>query len=376
MEGLHSHTPLRVLMTTDTVGGVWSYSVELCNALLPFGVHFYLITTGGHMQLSQKRDVESLKNVTVYETDFLLEWMDNPWKSIDASGSWLLQLEEELQPDLIHINGYVYGSLPWKAPVIVVAHSDVYSWFRSVKGTLPPPEWSEYYRRVREGLGGADLLIAPSRAMMQFIQDIYGVKRSGKVIYNGRSNNTFYPKQKEPYVFSMGRIWDEAKNIKLLVDAASNIHYPIRLAGDNRFENNSSSTEGASISYLGKLSMQEVAAELATALVYVLPAKYEPFGLSILEAALSGCTLVLGRINSLQEIWGESAIYVNTDDADELANKVNELMENETLRNHYAQAAIKRAQQYTTTTMAENYLQVYRQLSTTTTNNTTGNIIG
>lgn len=160
----------------------------------------------------------------------------------------------------------------------------------------------------------------------------------------------------------MGRIWDEAKNIKLLMDASSHIHYPIKLAGDNRFEGNSSSTKGDNITYLGKLSMQQVAAQLSTAAVYVLPAKYEPFGLSILEAALSGCALVLGKIDSLQEIWGDAAVYINTDDAHELANKVNELMENDTLRNHYAQAAMKQAQQYSTSIMAESYLPVYNQL--------------
>ncbi len=32
-----------------------------------------------------------------------------------------------------------------------------------------------------------------------------------------------------------------------------------------------------------------------------LPARYEPFGLSVLEAALSGCALVLGDIPSLRE---------------------------------------------------------------------------
>ena len=34
-----------------------------------------------------------------------------------------------------------------------------------------------------------------------------------------------------------------------------------------------------------------------------LPARYEPFGLSILEAALSGCALVLGDLPSLRELW-------------------------------------------------------------------------
>jgi hypothetical protein len=192
-------------MTTDTVGGVWSYSVELCRVLLPFNVHFYLVTTGAPMQSSQKKEVEALGNVTVYETDYLLEWMDTPWQSIDASCDWLLTLEEELQPDLIHINGYVYGSLQWKAPVIVVAHSDVFSWFLSVKGTMPPAEWNTYFTRVCEGLEGADLLIAPSKKMLQFVREIYGTIAPGKVIYNGRDSNTFYPRQKERYIFSMGR---------------------------------------------------------------------------------------------------------------------------------------------------------------------------
>ncbi|TKK71822.1 glycosyltransferase family 4 protein [Ilyomonas limi] len=363
MEELHnSYTPIRILMTTDTVGGVWSYSIELCKALLPCNVHFYLITTGTRMQPAQQREMAALANVTVYETDFLLEWMENPWQNVDASGKWLLQLEEKLQPDLIHINGYVYGSLPWKAPAIIVAHSDVFSWFLSVKKMVPPAQWNEYFTRVRAGLEGADLLIAPSKTMLQFIREIYGAITPGKVIYNGRNDDIFYPKQKQQYVFSMGRIWDEAKNIQLLIKASSHIYYPIKLAGDNRFENNSSSIESDNIIYLGKLSMQEVAVQLSTAAVYVLPATYEPFGLSILEAALSGCALVLGKIESLQEIWGDSAVYVNTNDVDELAHKVNELMENEWLRNHYAQEAMNRAKQYATTAMAENYLQVYRQL--------------
>ena len=160
----------------------------------------------------------------------------------------------------------------------------------------------------------------------------------------------------------MGRMWDEAKNIKLLVNATPRIPYPIKLAGDNHFENDSSATEGDTIIYLGKLSQPEVAAQLSTAAVYVLPANYEPFGFSILEAALSGCALVLGNIDSLREIWGDSAVYVDTDNAEELAKKVNELMENETLRNSYAQAAMDKAKDYSTAVMAKNYLEVYKQL--------------
>jgi glycogen(starch) synthase len=362
MEGFPEQKPLRILMTTDTVGGVWSYSIALCNALQSFQVHVYLVTTGAPVQPAQHEDVKRLKNVTVFETDFLLEWMASPWESIDASGEWLLQLEERLQPDLIHLNGYAYGSLGWKAPVVVVAHSDVWSWWLSVKGEWPPAGWNEYFERVRTGIQGADYLIAPSETMLNYVKEIYATATPGQVIYNGRESDTFYPAQKEPALFSMGRLWDEAKNIELLTKAAPLIHHPIRLAGEASFAGDSCTTEGRNITYLGKLPAQEVAAQLSAASVYVLPAKYEPFGLSVLEAALSGCALVLGNITSLKEIWNDCAVYVDTDDAVALADVINYLMENKEACLHYAQKAIERAATFTTTAMAENYIQVYRNM--------------
>lgn len=362
MEELFEQKSLRILMISDTVGGVWTYSIELCKALLSFNIHFYLVTTGAALNLNQKQEIEIFKNVTVYETDFLLEWMENPWQNIDTSANWLLQLEKELQPDLIHINGFVYASLNWKAPKIIVAHSDVFSWFYAVKNSAPPKDWNEYFKRVKEGVNAADYVIAPSKWMMQQVREIYKTSTPGKVIYNGRSAEIFYAAQKLLYVFSMGRIWDEAKNIQLVVKAASEINYPIRLAGDSSFANNSNVIESSNISYLGKLPAQQIAAQLSAAAVYVMPAKYEPFGLSVLEAALSGCALVFGNIDSLKEIWNDAAIYIETDDANALAETINNLMKDETLRNHYAQAAMKQAKKYSVELMAENYLQVYKEL--------------
>jgi glycosyltransferase involved in cell wall biosynthesis len=362
MEGIAKHTPLRILMTTDTVGGVWTYAVTLCRALQPFHVQVHLVTAGAPVQPAQKSEAECLENVTLYETDFKLEWMEAPWESIDAGAAWLLQLEKEIKPHLIHLNGYVYGGLPWQAPVVVVAHSDVFSWWQAVKGEAPPAAWQEYHQRVRNGLQKADYLIAPSRSMLHSIQDLYNVATPAAVIYNGRSSETFYPGNKKPYAFSMGRLWDEAKNIRLLAEAAPLFQNRMLIAGGNSFEKQDYNTAATNITYLGKLSEAEVGAQLAAASVYVLPAKYEPFGLSVLEAALSGCALVLGNISSLKELWKDSAVYVDTDDAIALAQTINHLMQNETVRQQYAQKALKQAGAYTTTAMAAAYLQLYRQL--------------
>ena len=66
---------------------------------------------------------------------------------------------------------------------------------------------------------------------------------------------------------------------------------------------------------LGKLSESELARHYARAAIYCLPARYEPFGLSVLEAALSGCALVLGDIPSLRENWTGAAEFAPPDDA-------------------------------------------------------------
>ena len=198
--------------------------------------------------------------------------------------------------------------------------------------------------------------------MRDFIEDIYSPRPPVTVISNVRSSELFYSGDKQAHVFTMGRIWDEAKNISLLVKAAPQIKYPIRIAGDNSFDNNGIDISGASIVSLGKLSTKQVADELAIASVFVLPAKYEPFGLSALEAALSGCALVLGDIPSLQEIWEDNALYVDTRDEDALASTINRLMCNERRLTEYANKAFSHAQRYSTAAMAQDYMNIYKRV--------------
>jgi glycosyltransferase involved in cell wall biosynthesis len=272
-----------------------------------------------------------------------------------------VKLEEALQPDVIHLNCFAYGALPFSAPVVVVTHSDVLSWFLSVKGTPPPQEWERYYRCVKEGLKGADKVIAPSKAKRQMVKEIYS-NENISVIYNGRDQTLFAPAAKEPFVFSMGRLWDEAKNIQLVADAAPFITAPVVMAGECRFEGNGANTTGTGIHYAGRLTPPQVAEQLSKAAVYVLPAKYEPFGLSVLEAALSGCALVLGDIPSLREIWQEAAVYVDTSNAGELATVVNQLFADKERLASFGRMARERALQFSAEKMAEQYRQTYRQL--------------
>ena len=103
-----------------------------------------------------------------------------------------------------------------------------------------------------------------------------------------------------------------------------------------------------------------LASWFARAAIYVMPARYEPFGLSILEAALSHCALVLGDIESLHEIWGDTAIFVPPDDSDALEEAFRKLTEDSSLRNELASRSFERAQTFTAERMARGYLDAFQ----------------
>ncbi|MES2645828.1 MAG: glycosyltransferase family 4 protein [Bacteroidota bacterium] len=356
----NKNNPKKILVTTDTVGGVWTFCMELCSTL-PH-LQFHLVTMGAPLNKAQRSELKQLTNVAVYETDYKLEWMSDPWQDIDASGSYLLALEKIIQPDLVHLNAFAYGSLPFIAPVLITAHSDVFSWWVAVKNELPGPGWKEYFKRVQSGITKCDLLVAPSCWMMKVLHNMYGITTENRVIYNGRNPKLFYEKDKKQFVFTMGRVWDEAKNISCLTNAAKQTSYPVKIAGDQQFHLNHINCMVNSIEYMGRLDMSSVTETLAEAAIYVLPAKYEPFGLSALEAALSGCALVLANIPSLKEIWQDNAMYVDVNEPALLAQAINRLMSNKSLLCYYQKKAKQRAEKYTADGMAAAYLDAYTNL--------------
>jgi glycogen(starch) synthase len=224
--------------------------------------------------------------------------------------------------------------------------SCVYSWFEAVKGVPPADEWQEYKRMVTIGLRGADLVTAPSKFMLSALKHHYGRFAAADLIYNGRRAAEFTPMAKEPLIISTGRLWDEAKNIAILQQVASKVPWAICAAGENRSPDGKQVTLKGLV-LLGLLNSNMLARWLSRAAIFVLPARYEPFGFSALEGALARCALVLGDIPSLREIWNDSALFVSPDDADNIAAALVRLIEDDSLRKHLSQQAHTQALSFT-----------------------------
>lgn len=352
-------------MTTDTVGGVWTYAIDLIRGLQPHGIEIHLATMGKKLSQAQLRQVAAIPGLCIHQSNYQLEWMEDPWKEVDAAGDWLLELEEKLQPDLIHLNNFCHGDQPWQAPVLMAGHSCVNSWWQAVKGETPPHTYLEYTDRVQGGLQSADLVVAPSKAFLADLQRLYGPLHPAMVIPNARWGNTFYPTKKEERILSIGRLWDEAKNIQACEYAAENIAWPIEVAGEGKHPAGGADAVYRNLKPLGALAPEEVAARLSGAAIYVLPARYEPFGLSVLEAALSGCALVLGDIPSLRENWEGAALFAQPDSPEDIHEKIEFLIRNPRQRERMGGLALQKAREFSVSRQAALYLQQYENLLNT-----------
>jgi glycogen synthase len=347
----------RVLMTADAVGGVWTFALDLSRQLAERGIGVTLAVLGPPPTAEQLTHAATIDGLDCVHRPYRLEWMEEPWTDVDAAGEWLLSLEHATRPGVVHLNGFCHASLAWKAPVVVTGHSCVLSWWRAVHGCSPPASWEAYANRVNRGLQAAQFVTAPTAAMLAELDRYYGPLPWTRVVANGRTLD-YAPVEKEPFVLTAGRLWDPAKNVSTVCGVASEIPWPIRVAGETRAPGGEV-TLCPGVEYLGRLEPNALASWMRRAAIYALPARYEPFGLSALEAALAGCALVLGGIPSLREVWGDAALYVAPDSPHMLTSALWLLIGEPNLRLDLARRARVRAQSLTATAMADAYLDTY-----------------
>jgi glycosyltransferase involved in cell wall biosynthesis len=329
------------------------------------GIRVVLVSMGPRLTDAQRRAASAVFGLELRENDLRVEWMSDPWEDVDRAGEWLLDLERRLAPDLIHLNHYAYGALPFSAPKLVVGQSCLCSWFSAVLGAAAPDSYQVYRSRVACGLAGAGAVIAPTQVMLDALAAEYGegpFDQIRGVIFNGRSAASFDGRRrKEPIVCSAGPLWDRAKNIGTLAQASAGLSWPVVVAGSLEHPDGTRvSLRG--VRAVGPQDEPTLATWLARAAIFALPARYEPFGYTALEAALSGCALVLGDIPSLREIWQDAALYAPPEDPIALGRVIEGLARDDTTRVAMAEKARARAARLTPEAMARQYHEIYARL--------------
>lgn len=367
---------MHVLVTADTVGGVWTYTQELVMGLVRRGVRVTLVSFGDIPAAGQTLWIEQVQRqashgpgLAYHPTGFKLEWMQNCQNDLRASAEYLRQLIREAKPDLLHFNQFYYGSLDCQLPRVVVAHSDVVSWWVAVHGTEPPATpWLNWYRHeVTRGLDRATAVIAPSRWMMEQVSRYYVTPRHVDVIHNGRTPALFNAHMtKEDRIVTVGRVWDRAKNAGLLLQ--TNMPAPVFIVGHDQEPQSAGETFAAqdrrNTHLEPRQDERQIVQTLGRAAIYAALSQYEPFGLAPLEAALSRCALVASDIPSFRELWDGAAIFFRNNDAEALRLALELLTADPALRTKYSNLAYDHARKrYSADGMVSRYMDLYRGLA-------------
>lgn len=361
---------MHILVTADTLGGVWTYTRELVTGLSARGHRVTLVSFGDIPTMQQAAWIASLDGVDYRPTAFRLEWMQESDSDLQASAEYLRAVIAEVSPDVLHLNQFYYGDLKSEVPRIVVAHSDVVTWWLAVHGQEPPPgPWMTSYRSaIQRAISGADVIVAPSNWMLEAFTKAHGTPKRSRVIYNGMTRSLFDPDAtKKNVALSVGRVWDLGKNSVMLSRIQSPM--PLYLAGNDQPPSGESniadfkSAESRGLFFTGPQEPAQLRELFANAAVYVVTSQYEPFGLAPLEAALSRCAIVASDIPSLREIWGDAVCYFRKNDGTHLEQVLQQIMADQESRQRFADQAYGRAiSRYSSIHMIDGYLELYTAL--------------
>jgi glycosyltransferase involved in cell wall biosynthesis len=350
---------LRLLLVTDAVGGVWTYSLELARALEPLGVETVLAVTGPSPSAEQRAATSRMELI---DTGLPLEWLDTGPAEIADAGKALALIAACEGADVVQTSSAaLLAGGAFEQPTVAVQHSCVATWWAAVKGTPLPGDFRWRSDLVAQGLSKADAVVAPTRAFAAATERAYDLDRRVLAVHNGRTAQKLRELPQGDFVFTAGRLWDEGKNVATLDRAAARIRAPFQAAGSTEGPN------GARIALehliaLGSLSEARVAGVMAARPIFASAALYEPFGLSVLEAAEAGCALVLSDIATHRELWDGAALFVEPLDDAAFASAINDLLDRHEERERLGQIARERARQYSPQRMAREMAGLYARV--------------
>lgn len=364
---------MHVLLTSDTVNGIWTYTRELVSGLIARGCRVTLVSFGEIPMPEQTAWMERLAGLHYLPTAFRLDWMQEGEQHFEEASDYLCALATELKPDLMHLNHLCYGALPVRVPRIVVAHGDLITWWKAVHGREPKESaWLRWYRNtISQGLADADAVVAASEWMLCALKSSYSAGGHGSVIHHGRNPILFNPYvKKEDSVLAIGRLVDPAKQVALLTQQRQPV--PVCIVGSDAVEESvpvavrtdvKFSDGNTGVAVRGPQSEAQLRSLYSRSSMYAGTARYEPSGMTLIEAALSRCALILNDIPALREVWGNAAVYFKTNDGESLAEAVRILSSDAQLLRSFANRAFQRAREsFNAHRMTDNYIQLYRKV--------------
>lgn len=293
-------------------------------------------------------------------------------------------LKENL--DLLHVPHFNVPIL-YKKKFVVTIHDVLW---HDIKGlnvtTQSAPKYAFKYLAyrgvVRSTVKRAKKIIVPSSTVKDDLIKRFSLKPEKIVVTLEGATATILKKYrkvqtqekykiKSPYLLYVGNLYPH-KNLGNVVRALKTIDNPPQLAiacGRNIFLNRFTDflkeiNAGALVKLLGYVPDNDLGALYNGAQAYIFPSLSEGFGLPGLEAMAYKTPVLASNIPVFKEIYSDSVLYFDPEDPKDIADKIRDIVSDDTLRHNLIKRGEKRVKLYSWGKMAQETLEVYNKVLT------------
>ena len=267
---------------------------------------------------------------------------------ISRCSYWYAYIYKKLNP-----NGYIYIKADFNLAVYQKEWHIVNSKPKSLREFFRKRRESSEYNKRKKLLPMTNLISYESLEAYEFMKDSYaGTDTKGKTIYlpNGYDNNIIDKikvktlEEKEDIILTVGRLGTEAKNTELLLETLKEIDlkdWKVYLVGsiDKRFVNYKENFFKENPSLIDKIiftgeikEREELYKYYNRARVFVLPSRWESFGIVMVEAMAFGNYIITSNTCAAKDITnnGEIGKIVKIDSKEELKKELERVISGKT----------------------------------------------
>lgn len=260
---------------------------------------------------------------------------------------WYAHIYKKLNP-----NGFIYVKADFNLAVYKKEWSIVNSKSKSLREFFRKRRESAEYNKRKKLIPLTNLISYESLEAYEYMKDSYaGIDTKGKTIYlpNGYDNETIDKikinslEEKENIILTVGRLGTKAKNTELLLETLKDTDlkdWKVYLVGslDKRFEKYKENFFKENPDLINKIiftgeikNREELYKYYNRAKVFVLPSKWESFGIVMVEAMAFGNYVITSNTCAANDITNNSEIgkIIETDSKKELEIEIKKAINGE-----------------------------------------------
>ncbi len=272
--------------------------------------------------------------------------------------------------DLIYHSFYHRIPKNPKGPVVVHVYDMIQELFYNSTKTI---------KFKKKSFDAADLIISISESTKKDLCELYPIDPKKVIVAYSGVNEVFLKDRistkranKRPYMLYIGSRSYSYKNFDLLlntfIDKKYFFDFDLILAGGEKNLAPEQKEKIKNTVKQGSWLLQEfcddekLADLYSDASVFIYPSLYEGFGIPPLEAMARGCPVVASNVSSIPEVVGDAGLLFNPKDSDDLAQKIEMIINNKSTALNLIEKGKIRAKQFTWNASADTIYQGYLKL--------------